>query len=265
MMAITASRPRSTAWFWALCLLLFVVFFALGSWQIKRLFWKRDLMERIAERVHAVPVNAPGPPWWSGISNDAHAYLHVRVRGVYLDGQTTRVQAATVLGSGYWLLTPLRSDDGYIYLINRGYVSANASDVAVPEMPVNVTGLLRMSEPTGGFLRDNEPIADRWFSRDVQAIAQVHNFVGRTAPYFIDADAKPEDASRTPYMIAAGEPVAGLTVIAFHNNHLVYALTWYALGLMLVGICWWVWHDEKRRRIVQEIAFDHNTANGKLG
>ena len=34
-----------------------------------------------------------------------------------------------------------------------------------------MTGLLRMSEPGGAFLRSNDPAADRWFSRDVAAIA----------------------------------------------------------------------------------------------
>ena len=37
---------------------------------------------------------------------------------------------------------------------------------------------------------------------------------------------------------AGGAPVGGLTVIAFRNNHLVYALTWFALALMLAGAAW---------------------------
>jgi surfeit locus 1 family protein len=47
------------------------------------------------------------------------------------------------------------------------------------------------------------------------------------APYFIDADAS-EAASDTA-------PVGGLTVIAFSNNHLQYALTWFGLALMVAG------------------------------
>jgi surfeit locus 1 family protein len=47
---------------------------------------------------------------------------------------------------------------------------------------------------------------------------------------------------------AAGEePVGGLTVISFHNNHLVYAVTWYGLALMVAGACLWVVRDERRR------------------
>ena len=33
-------------------------------------------------------------------------------------------------------------------------------------------------------------------------------------------------------------PVAGLTVITFHNSHLVYAITWYTLALMVAIAIW---------------------------
>ncbi len=38
-------------------------------------------------------------------------------------------------------------------------------------------------------------------------------------------------------------------MIAFPNNHLVYALTWYALAAMLAGAVVWVVRDERRRRV----------------
>ena len=43
--------------------------------------------------------------------------------------------------------------------------------------------------------------------------------------------------------------MGGLTVISFHNSHLVYALTWYALALMVAGISWWIVREERRRRV----------------
>ncbi|HEY0570474.1 MAG TPA: SURF1 family cytochrome oxidase biogenesis protein, partial [Enterovirga sp.] len=68
----------------------------------------------------------------------------------------------------------------------------------------------------------NDPASDRWFSRDVAAIAAAHG-VAEAAPYFIDAEREPGQS---------GLPVAGLTVISFSNNHLVYALTWAVLAMM---------------------------------
>lgn len=96
--------------------------------------------------------------------------------------------------------------------------------------PVTVIGLLRISEPNGAFLRANDAAAGRWYSRDVEAIAAACGLAG-AAPFFIDADATPNPG---------GSPVGGLTVVAFSNNHLIYALTWFglvalsALGAVLV-------------------------------
>ena len=87
---------------------------------------------------------------------------------------------------------------------------------------VTITGLLRMSEPNGGFLRSNDPAGGRWYSRDVKAIGAACGLSG-VAPFFVDADATPNPG---------GYPVGGLTVVAFDNNHLVYALTWFGLALL---------------------------------
>ena len=244
-------------------LVVFLGFLALGTWQVKRLFWKLDLIERVDRRVHAAPIAAPGPAAWPAIAADSHEYLHVRVTGSYLYAQTARVQAATIYGGGYWLLTPLRSADGTITLINRGYIATGAHDVkeGAEDGPADVTGLLRISEPGGGFLRRNDPAADRWFSRDVQAIAHVRK-LDDVAPYFVDADAGSAGSAQQDGRAAAGQPIGGLTVIAFPNNHLVYALTWYGLALMTAGAGFWVMRDEKRRRAAR---LDQESNNGKQG
>ena len=100
----------------------------------------------------------------------------------------------------------------------------------------------------GGFLRENSPATQHWYSRDVAAIGASH-MLSNVAPYFVDAKAKSETASDAP--------VGGLTVISFHNNHLVYALTWFALALMVAGITWWIVREDRKRRARR--ATGHNT------
>jgi surfeit locus 1 family protein len=235
--------------------LLCAGFFALGTWQVQRLQWKLALIERVQQRVHAAPVAAPAPGDWPRVSAESDEYRHVRVSGVYLFDLTARVQASTVLGSGYWLMTPMCRDDGSIVVVNRGFVagggqgdgqagrsSAAAASCAAARArgeATTVTGLLRISEPNGGFLRHNEPAANRWYSRDVQAIAASRQ-LSPVAPYFVDADATPS--------ASADAPVGGLTVVSFHNNHLVYAVTWYALALMVAGACYWLVRYERKLR-----------------
>jgi surfeit locus 1 family protein len=128
-------------------------------------------------------------------------------------------------------MAPLQADAGFVVLINRGFVTpeqtaaTNHYSVVDPGLPIALTGLLRMTEPGGGFLRENAPAQGRWYSRDVAAIAQARQ-LSIVAPYFIDADASIDAA---PTARSHG-PVGGLTVIAFRNAHLSYAFTWLALA-----------------------------------
>ncbi len=208
---------------------LSVVFIALGTWQVQRLFWKLDLIERVDARVHAAPVPAPAPHTWPAITAANYEYRHVIAQGTFDHAKETFVQAVTELGPGFWVLTPLTTTEGQTILINRGFVPAEKRDPATRTASLTngmttISGLLRMSEPGGGFLRSNDPSADRWYSRDVAAIAAAKG-LANVAPYFIDADK----------MSSPGEyPVGGLTVVKFRNSHLVYAVTWYALAIMAI-------------------------------
>ncbi|SFI95348.1 SURF1 family protein [Methylobacterium brachiatum] len=208
---------------------VFVVLLGLGTWQVQRRAWKLDLIARVDARVHAPAVPAPGPAEWPRIGPD-DAYRHVWLSGTFLHDRETLVQAVTERGGGFWVLTPLRRPDGTIVLVNRGFVPGANRDPATRQAgqvagEARVTGLLRLTEPGGAFLRANDPGDGRWYSRDVAAIAAARGLTD-VAPYFVDADATPNPG---------GLPVGGLTVIAFPNSHLVYALTWYGMALMLAG------------------------------
>lgn len=212
-------------------LLLTVLLLGLGSWQVQRLFWKLDLIARVDARLAEAPVPAPPPSEWSNITREKDEYRRVTATGTFLHDKQVRVQAVTQLGAGFWILTPLQQGDGTTVLVNRGFVPSDyqRAGTPAPAAPVpaveQVSGLMRMSEPGGAFLRSNDPSAGRWYSRDVDAIAAAKD-LSNVAPYFIDADA----GSNRP-----GGPVGGLTVVQFRNSHLVYAVTWYLLAIMSAG------------------------------
>lgn len=209
---------------------------ALGTWQIQRLFWKHALIAQVDQRIHALPVAAPARAEWPRITSADYAYRRVRIDGTFLNESATAVQAVTEYGAGFWQLVPLRrTDDGSVVLINRGFVATAqpTPSLSTGQGIVSVTGLLRLSEPGGGFLRKNQPASNRWYSRDVEAIAKARG-VTDVAPYFIDADASLTDTA------APMQPRGGLTVVHFSDNHLVYALTWYTLALMAAGAAVWL-------------------------
>lgn len=209
-----------------LILLCIVILATLGVWQLERRIWKLDLIDQVEQRIHAPATIAPGPDLWAAINAKGFAYRHVQTSGRFLDKPTTLVQAVTNRGRGFWVLSPFQSSDGFSVLINRGFVpTERAGEDWRPdyESTTIVNGLLRITEPDGGFLRSNDFAAGRWYSRDVAAIAAKLD-IDHPAPYFIDADANPDRNQL---------PIGGLTVVAFANNHLVYALTWFGMALML--------------------------------
>ena len=276
-----AIRPRSIGRviLAILGLFLIVLFAGLGTWQVVRLQWKLALIERVESRVSAAPVSLPPASRWADVSKESDEYRRVRLSGHFLYEYTTPVQAVSELGAGFWLLTPLCTTDGSVVFVNRGFIPASGNTAAnyparrangdpcaaVAGAPHTLTGLLRIAEPGGGFLRDNDPARNRWFSRDVAAIAAARglshpapsggaavaangapatapngapaiapNSAPVIAPFFVDAARGQEPAG------APDRPVGGLTVISFQNNHLVYAITWYALALMVAGAWWYV-------------------------
>jgi surfeit locus 1 family protein len=224
--------PRSPAVLVAIGLvaaLLVAGLLALGVWQVERLAWKRDLIARIDARIHARPAPAPGPGRWPGLTAKQDEYRRVTAEGIFQPDRAALVQASTIRGTGYWVMMPLVTPDGYTLLVNRGFIppeARRAHGFATPPGQLRITGLLRMAEPGGGFLRRNDPRSDRWYSRDVAAIAAARRLGPAVAPYFIDADAGLDRNAL---------PVGGLTVVSFPNNHLQYALTWFALAAMVVA------------------------------
>ncbi|SEH71936.1 surfeit locus 1 family protein [Rhizobium tibeticum] len=231
------------ATFCGLMVLLIAALVALGVWQVERLSWKEGLIARVDQRVHAEPVQAPAHAAWGQVSRAKDEYRHVRAEGVLQNDKETLIYASTTLGPGYWVITPLYLADGTSILINRGFVPADKRDPSTRSegekpTPVKITGLLRITEPKGTMIKSNDPASDRWYSRDVAAIAE-HRHVADVAPYFIDADATPNPG---------GLPVGGLTQIVFPNNHLVYALTWFVLAIMAAGLLAFVARSELRAR-----------------
>jgi surfeit locus 1 family protein len=235
-----ARSPRSLAALVVMltaCALACAGFVALGVWQLQRLGWKEALIARVERNLQAAPAIAPGPAQWPALTREDE-YRRVRVQGRLAPGREVLVAATTELGAGYWVLAPLRTEAGYWLLVNRGFVPPDQRGQVPPADPARpVTGLLRFSEPGGRLLQKNDPAAGRWYSRDVAAIAAAQGLEGPVAPYFLDAQGP-----------ASGWPRAGLTVVRFRNDHLVYALTWFALAAMMAAAIVYLLLDARRGR-----------------
>jgi surfeit locus 1 family protein len=215
------TRARRPWWFIGLGVLAVSLLVGLGVWQLQRLQWKTALIERVEAELMAPPVSAPGPGDWQSVTFDTAEYRRIEVSGQYRPGEDILVKAVTTRGSGFWVMSPFETYDGWRLFINRGFVPNDRTSVADrprPQGEQRVTGLLRLTQPGGAFLRDNDPLGNRWFSRDTVAMAEALG-LGEVAPYFVDADASGDSL-----------PIGGLTVVSFPNKHFGYAMTWFGLA-----------------------------------
>ena len=203
---------------------------ALGTWQLQRLAWKRDVLERIAA-LEAAPAQPIGP------------VLERLAEGA--DADFTRV-TATCPGlasaaflelfsvrqgqAGSRLISACRVESGRYatVLVDRGFVADAISarpSVAAGAAPVEVTGVLRRPEPGNAFSPTNQP--GRWYTRDVAAMAAQLQ-APSPAPLFLMAEtpSNPEWKALVPAPIPSD----------IASRHMEYALTWYGLAGALLGV-----------------------------
>ncbi len=219
----------------AACALLVATFSALALWQWQRLHWKEALIARVARIDREAASPAPGPDAWAGLRRADDEYRALALQGQFDPAREQLVLASTVLGRGHWVMTPLRTDEGWWVWVNRGFVDDAHRDAAARPAPAASElarpGLLRLSE------RPWLPGMER-ASRDVARLSAAAGLpVDQVAPYFVDA--RPVDDT-------AAWPQAGLTVLAFANRHLGYALTWAALALATCAGAAIVWRHGRR-------------------
>jgi surfeit locus 1 family protein len=237
------TRPRRDNGSFALAAIAAVAGIAvatgLGLWQLERLQWKRELLARIEARIGAPPGAIPAEAEWPRWDAGEEEYRRVRLTGTFeharaapVHGNSPRDSRTGDVWQGYFILTPLRLDNGAFVIVNRGFVPTEIirgggyAVAAQGPAEVTLTGLLRASQQRGWFVPEDDPRRDEWFTRDAAAIAKARGLV-RVAPFIVDADATPNPG---------GWPRGGLTVVRFPNNHLEYALTWFGLAAALAGV-----------------------------
>jgi surfeit locus 1 family protein len=220
-------------------LVMFVILCSLGNWQWQRMHWKLALIEQVNSRIHDAPVPAPAPPTWPKLDMTAFDYTPVTVSGTFLNEQEAHLYGTLsdphgpLGGVGWWIFTPLRTDEGWVVYINRGFVpdyrkAASTREAGQIDGHVTITGLFRRPETPSHWFSDGVARDNQWFAREPSLFAKTAGLSpAEVAPYSIDADATPNDG---------GVPQGGETLILFPNNHLQYVVTWYGLALALVGV-----------------------------
>ena len=231
MNALGKRRFRPQLWPSLTTALALAVLVAMGGWQLERLEWKRDLIADVGARMAGPARALPPPP----VDAAALRYRPIRLQGRFRHDRELYLEARSHQGrAGLHLVTPLELDDGRVVLVDRGWVPPERRR---PETraegqvagPVSLTATLR----TGGwqgydFLRpENDPAGNAWVWMDLPRMAESVRLEGVASGYYLVADAAPNPG---------GLPIGRAPGVELPNNHLGYALTWYALAVALLVI-----------------------------
>jgi len=254
-MIVVLRRRRSVASFGVFTLLMVALFAGLGLWQLQRRVEKHALIAHLTERLAAASGPLPSPSQWSALTpardefrqvSFAATYQAVPDAMVYSSGSAVRDD---ISGPGTWAFVPAALPTGETVVVNAGFVQNTMQDRAqedravkqfVTGEPVTLTGYIRFPEATGA-LTPSENLAKRlWFTRDHLAMARALGWGegGRpVAPFYIDLE-QPVPAS--------GIPKPGPLEVHLKDDHLQYAITWFALaGAVMIAFAVW-WRAQRR-------------------
>jgi cytochrome oxidase assembly protein ShyY1 len=252
---IAMTGRRGVAGFGVFTLVMVALCVSLGAWQLQRRVEKHALIAALTERLAAAPGSLPQPSQWNALTPERDEFRRVSFVAryerrpdamVYSSGSAVRDD---ISGPGTWAFLPARQPTGETIVINAGFVQNTMQDRAqedravaplITNEPVALTGYIRFSEAAGA-LTPPENLAKRlWFTRDHRAMARGLGWGGdgqEVAPFYIDLE-QPVPAN--------GIPKPGPLEVHLKDDHLQYAITWFALAGAVV-IAFGVWWRAQRR------------------
>ncbi|KEQ16633.1 hypothetical protein GZ78_22680 [Endozoicomonas numazuensis] len=213
-----------------LVVLLLPLLIKLGFWQLSRYQEKLELEQTLSERQ---TMSALG---LTDVSRYADSmYLPVSIRGrffstraFFLDNQVHEGRA------GYDLIMPFKTDDNRWLLINRGWMPAEGReklpDILTPEGEIELTGKLYRLLGTPFML--GEDVWKKDWPKRIQAInfERMGKAVEQSLPFYILRLAEHQPGA---YQV---RPLAMKTT---SQKHLGYAIQWFLMALVLLGLYLW--------------------------
>ncbi|PAV70105.1 hypothetical protein WR25_09677 [Diploscapter pachys] len=216
-------------------LIIPVVTFCLGCWQVGRLQWKLALIDSMRQRLNAPAIDIPEEDL---PQLDQLEYKRVRVRGEFLHDREFVISPRGRFDPGYQpkntssimsneeitshgghVITPFRlQKNGRIIMVNRGWVpphliSRESRLKSEPKGIVQFEAIVRKTEKRPQFVSKNAPEMGLWYYKDLEEMGQYYG----TEPVMVDAVYETS---------IPGGPIGGQTNVSIRNEHMQYIVTW---------------------------------------
>lgn len=218
----------------ALTLIAVMILSGLGTWQLKRLTWKNEIISELNEAREKDATQTPlDMRKLKKAHKDGKRYVTGYISGEYMHSAEIAIQPRTYKGlSGYHIVTPVKLEGGGIIFVNRGWVSESkrSKDQRAESLTPGIVGIFGMARPQdkgNRFIPDNEPTAGNWFHLKIDEISDHFGF-NNVAPYIFYAERFTVGTVRYPIpQDSDWQP---------NNNHLSYAIFWFTMIPILLVI-----------------------------
>ena len=216
-----------------------IILLGLGTWQLQRRAEKLSYIEHYEAGMRGAPQPFPPESLWPSTDFSKLEFAKVDFEGHFIPLPETHLYALISKsghrfgGVGWWVIMPFALRDGGIVLVNRGFIpqeqkspGLRPKSLATPDEQ-KLVGVVRLPEQPNRFTPASSPDTNEWYLRDPGAFAAYISLdKTKVAPVVID--------QLTPNKNELPQAADGKLTIA--NNHLQYAITWYALAIVLAVI-----------------------------
>jgi surfeit locus 1 family protein len=204
---------------------LLAILIGLGCWQLHRLAWKEDLLHRLQAGIDAPATLYQGRP--------VSEFQHLTVEGRLQADQPLYLYARTKDGVAGVHVFAVLERDGAPLLVDRGFVPSSTNgpiDAKLATAPASqnkVTGVVRRQAAKLWYEPANDAARNQWYWPDLPAMADAQH-LPMPLDFYLEAT--------EPTAATGPEPTGQLIIGHITNNHLQYAITWFALAGVLVII-----------------------------
>ncbi|PFH54874.1 hypothetical protein AMATHDRAFT_135045 [Amanita thiersii Skay4041] len=238
-------KPKKQSWFTPTIFFAAVIpffTFGLGTWQLKRLKWKINLIDELEEKLQLSPI--PLPPRVNLSALPEFVFRKVLLKGRWDHAHTMLVAPRVRDGvHGVHVVTPLIRADGSTILVDRGFISnqfASTQSFQKDEGEVQVLGMLRTAQQRNLFTPENKPDEGKWYWNDVPEMATYAGGEQASVQQVFVEQIFEGHAGEANTRVSKGIPIGRPPTVELRNSHLSYVITWYSLSalttVMFIGL-----------------------------
>ena len=210
--------------FYIFMIFMVLIFTALGTWQVKRLSWKEDLLRsvEIEKNRDAAAVNLS---FEEANSLNRHQIKRGSFKGQFDNTKKPILWRGQILNGApvFYIVAAYVLDSKEMIPVVIGSLEYEPDKITLPAAPLKITGTLKIHQDN--MFRPENNLSQDIFYRMNQKDLKTYWQSDKIAPALFYSDQK---------IINDAEPID--TILTIPNNHLYYACFWYTLAILITGL-----------------------------